>query len=175
MESSNVTKHAYSRRHGARTTRSQQRVLVVLALVFVPLLLVSLWPDRLDDASYISAVLDVLHSSGLPEWVKYSTVERLANMALYVPVGAALAVAFGPRRWWVALGVAIATSIAFESVQNLLASRSPSWLDILMNALGALAGTALVMTFNERRVRVIRPIEPREPAPTPPTGSRLEG
>lgn len=160
-------------------------LIALTVVVFVPLLLVSLWPDRVDDASFISAVLDVLHRGGLPAWVNYSTVERLANMALYIPVGAALAFAWGPRRWWAALGVAVAISVVFESLQNLLASRYPSWIDIVMNSLGALAGTALVMVFNERRARSSGSAECHDAqspsrvrvatAPAPPTRSRLDG
>jgi hypothetical protein len=44
-------------------------------------------PIAPDDAELIERVLDVLHRRGYVEWLDYTRLEFLANIALFVPVG----------------------------------------------------------------------------------------
>lgn len=86
----------------------------------------------------------------------------LANVALFVPFFAALAV-LRPSWWWVVLGAAASTAV--ELYQGSLGSRIQDPGDILANTLGAAIGVALGMLLRRvalRRAAARRP--GREPS-----------
>ena len=70
------------------------------------------------------------------------TTEQLPNVALFVPLGIAIA-AVARRRtgWWIALGVGL--SVGVESYQAVLTSRTCSTVDVATNAIGLLVGWAV--------------------------------
>ena len=118
-------------------------VVAVSAVAFVAV--IALWPGRLDgDGRAVYRFVIMLHERGVPYWVDYAFVERAANVALFVPVGAILAAILPLRRWWVALVLAVGASVALEAAQLLIADRMPSTMDVAMNAIGAVLGVAAV-------------------------------
>ena len=77
---------------------------------------------------------------GLREQVTPEMFAALANVALFVPLFAALAVLV-PTWWWVAAGAAL--SIAVELYQGEIGTREQDLVDILANTAGAALGVGL--------------------------------
>ncbi|MBD7996079.1 VanZ family protein [Arthrobacter sp. Sa2CUA1] len=85
-----------------------------------------------------------LQTRGLPGWVTYADVERLANVALFILPGLLAALLLPGRRWWLALALCLGLSAAMELAQYLfLPERSASSVDVLLNGAGALIGVVL--------------------------------
>jgi glycopeptide antibiotics resistance protein len=72
----------------------------------------------------------------LEPWVAPLVVARVLNVALFVPLGAAIGW-WGRPRWLLA---ALGGSITIELLQFLLDQRSPDALDVATNLLGTLLG-----------------------------------
>lgn len=84
-----------------------------------------------------------LQERGLPAWVSYNAVERLANVALFVVPGLVASLLLPRRHWWLALLLCLGFSAAMELAQLLLPARSASGDDILLNGTGALIGVGI--------------------------------
>ncbi|MFL5542914.1 MAG: VanZ family protein, partial [Longimicrobiaceae bacterium] len=69
------------------------------------------------------------------------TADLVLNLAFYLPLGAALALAL--RRPWHAVAAALLLSAGVEAAQLLVPGRDPTLGDLLANTLGAAAGAAL--------------------------------
>ena len=70
--------------------------------------------------------------------------EGLANVVLFVPLGAAGALLARRYAAWVVIALG-ALSLAIEVVQARLPGRTPSYRDVVANSVGALAGAVLVL------------------------------
>jgi hypothetical protein len=70
--------------------------------------------------------------------------EGLANVALFVPLGAAGALLTRRHAAWVVIALG-ALSLTIEMVQARLPDRTPSYRDVVMNSAGALAGAVTVL------------------------------
>lgn len=88
---------------------------------------------------------------GLREQITPEMFAALANVALFVPFFAALAVLV-PTWWWVAAGAGL--SIAVELYQGEIGTREQDLVDILANTAGAAVGVGLGLLL--RRVAVRR-------------------
>ena len=77
---------------------------------------------------------------GLREQITPEMFAALANVALFVPLFAALAVLV-PTWWWVAAGAGL--SIAVELYQGEIGTREQDLVDILANTAGAALGVGL--------------------------------
>lgn len=118
---------------------------IFAGVVVVGTLLVLLWPGRVDgDGRGVYRLAIELHRLGVPYWVDYSFLQRSANVALFALLAAAIAAVLPRRLWWLAALLGIGLSAAAECVQLFLAARQASLDDLLMNALGALAGALVV-------------------------------
>lgn len=97
---------------------------------------------------------------GVREHVSPGAFAALANVVLFVPFFAALAVL---RRtwWWVLLGAALSTTV--ELYQGTLGSRTQDPWDIVTNTLGAAVGVGLGMLIARRA------LNGAAAAPTAPT------
>lgn len=104
-----------------------------------------LWPSPVDRPVYgdVLKVLAWLKDRGLPAWVGYNDVERLANVALFVVPGLAASLLLARRRWWLALVLCIGFSAVMELTQLFLPARSASADDVLLNGIGALIGVGI--------------------------------
>lgn len=82
--------------------------------------------------------------------------EMLANVALFVPLGFLLPIAFGRLKWWQTDLVCLGTTCIVETVQPLF-GRACDLDDIIMNALGGIIGCALAKmsaaVFGGKRVK----------------------
>jgi glycopeptide antibiotics resistance protein len=83
-------------------------------------------------------------------WFDYTWLERLANVALFLPLGGVLTLLAG--RWWLALATSAVLSALIELVQRaMLPERTASLGDIVANTVGATAGVAAVSLLARRR------------------------
>jgi VanZ family protein len=103
--------------------------------------------------------------------VYYLLSDVLGNVALFVPLGVAVAGALGPRQPAVRLAAAGAAgavlSAAIEGVQLLVPGRATDVDDVIFNTLGALVGAAGLLVGE----RLIRPGGPSRRRPRSPRGS----
>lgn len=140
--------------------RRQRRALhAVLAGYAVALALVLGWPTPVDASlhSTLQSVLDWLHGQGVPLWVGYAKVEFAANIVLFVPLGALLALELRRRPWWLAVVAAFSISLLAELGQGLLRpERFATGWDVIANTLGTIVGVALSAAISRRRPRQSR-------------------
>lgn len=97
-----------------------------------------------------------LQERGLPAWVGYNDVERLANVALFVVPGLVASLLLPRRQWWLALVLCLGFSAAMELAQLFLPARSASGDDILFNGTGALIGVGVGAAFRALAAAVRR-------------------
>ncbi|MCU1423993.1 MAG: VanZ family protein, partial [Microbacteriaceae bacterium] len=83
----------------------------------------------------------------------YVAVEFVANVAMFVPFGVLVWLAFPRSRWWVVLLLGFATTVTIETVQSTLPTRFSTVSDVVANTLGTAVGLALVRTTASRTLR----------------------
>ena len=78
-----------------------------------------------------------------PSWFDYEFVELAAHAVLFVPLGILMVVALGRRLTWLAVlaGLGLGALVEFWSARA--AGEPLSWLDLLLNAVGAVVGAAI--------------------------------
>lgn len=121
-------------------------LVLVAAVALGGILALTVGPISQNRALY--EFLDVLQTAasttGLPEPTE-RVAEMLANVLLFVPLGAAGGWLVRPRRaGWVVVGLA-ALALAVEVVQYPVAGRDASLRDVLLNSLGGLLGVAVAL------------------------------
>lgn len=122
-----------------------------LVAYLVVLAAIAFWPKPVDSGA--GPLLRVI-TRAIPV-LTYERIEFLANIALFVPLGALLTLVLPGRRWLV-LPMCIVTTVAIECVQAVaLNARTPSLLDIVANTTGACVGiiVAVILQGNRRRRR----------------------
>lgn len=140
------------------------RLLAALVLLLYPLgagalLLTSDgWAVNRLNVRIWSAVTGAL---GLREQVTPEMFAALANVALFVPFFAALAVLV-PTWWWVAAGAGL--SIAVELYQGEIGTREQDLVDILANTAGAALGVGLGLLVRRLAGRHARTRRTERPA-----------
>jgi VanZ like protein len=103
---------------------------------------------------WVSDVLDDLHARGLLLWVDFLTIEFIANIAMFVPLGLLTALVLDRRRRWLLLIVGTAFSGLIELLQLLfLPERFADWRDLLSNTIGFLVGAGVGVLIR-RRARI---------------------
>jgi VanZ family protein len=123
-------------------------LLTAAYLAFVGWLTLTPQPLDAGDQDLILRGLAALHRRGYLESVDYTRLEFLANIGLFVPVGAFLVLLLGARWWWVALLACVAMTGFIETAQQAIPGRVPDERDLVANSLGAGIGVlvALVLT-----------------------------
>ncbi len=119
---------------------------VTLLAYLVVVLVITLWPSPPDPASFgwLERALAWAHARGLPASVQLPVVEAVANVALFVPLGALALWARGARPL-VAVAAGCALSASIELTQLALPERVPTVQDVAMNTLGAALGVCVVV------------------------------
>jgi glycopeptide antibiotics resistance protein len=95
------------------------------------------------------------------EWLTFSTLEFLANIALFVPLGLFFVLLFGRHRWWVAILIGIATTVLIEFAQQFIGGRISDPRDLVSNSIGAVVGTVLGLILTASKARRLRAAESR--------------
>ena len=127
--------------------RATPRIAAVLIVPFVIVILaITLMPSRVEDAApgAVFGVLDWIQIDLGAQWFTFETAERLANVALFVPVGI-LSYLILPRVLWpLALLIGGALSAAVELAQAaLLQERVATLSDVAANLMGTAVGVLL--------------------------------
>lgn len=138
------------------------RIALVGYLLFVGF---SVWmPARVSSrvTGLVGVVAGWVADAGIAEYRPAAVVlEVLANVALFVPIGLLLAVAWPRWGLWRIVLIGAALSIVIETGQSFLPSRFPTVSDVLANTTGTLLGAAVVVTLTRlvsgRRFTTDRP------------------
>ena len=122
--------------------------LTLFALYLGTLAWASLNPDPIDGQGpikrFVAWVLSNTQQNKSLQWLDYNTLEGLANVTLYIPLGLGLALILRRLKWWADLSIGIATTVAVELTQKyLLPHRFSTFQDVLNNSLGVAIGVAL--------------------------------
>ena len=127
------------------------RLLPLLAAGAVGVVLVVLLAPQHTDLPIAwlsrSRLLGDAMNGGAPLWW---ALEDLSNVALFVPLGAVLAIRLRPLSAW---GLAVAASIACETAQLWIPTRHASVRDVLMNTVGAGIGVGLLVLHRRSAAR----------------------
>jgi len=109
---------------------------------------IAFWPVPVDRGA--GPLLERIEQ--LIPWLTYDVIEFAANVVLFMPFGALLALIL-PRRRWV-LPLALLVTVAIEAGQALLLTqRTPAFSDNVANVLGAAIGMLGVMAVGRMRSR----------------------
>jgi len=133
---------------GAVLSKSRTLRLIgysAFAAYIVTLLWASLNPKPIDGSGpirqFVAWVLNYTSVNKTWHWLDYNTLEALANVALYVPLGISLAVFLRRLPWWADALIGIAVTAGAELTQRLLLpARFGTWADVLHNSIGVLIG-----------------------------------
>jgi hypothetical protein len=145
----------------SRSTLPYGRVggLIAVAVAILAVAVLTLGPGALV-APARGAFERLLDAAAAPllRWVPYSDA-RVLNAALFVPLGATVAMVLGRMRWILAVVVGFAVSAAVEYAQRSIPGRVPDAEDVFWNTLGAAAGVlavVLVRTIAEAAHEALR-------------------
>lgn len=97
--------------------------------------------------AWVFEVIDELHASFEPAYV---AIEFVANIALFVPFGVLVRLAFARLPWWAIGLLGFATTVTIELVQITLPSRFSTVSDVVANTLGTGLGLLAVWAFSRR-------------------------
>ena len=141
----------------------ERRLLVLSAAYVVALALIAFWRTPVDQNVAVTQLAPVewmANALGLTVPQSYSAVEALANVALFIPLGA-LVLLWRPRWAWThATLVALSATSLIELLQQLLRpERFASVRDVVANTLGGAIGAILVISW--RRVLKRRTVRRR--------------
>ena len=80
----------------------------------------------------------------------YVVLEFTANIAMFVPFGVFVRVAFARLPWWAVLALGFATTVTIELIQSTLPSRYSTVSDVIANTLGTAVGLLIVWAVRRR-------------------------
>lgn len=129
----------------ARTGPMVARVLLLGYLLFVGF---TVWlPAAVSSkvTGLVGIVARWVAEAGIASYARSAFVlEILANVALFVPIGLLLALAWPRLRLWQTVLIGALMSGLIETVQGVMPSRFPSLSDVIANTTGTLIGALIV-------------------------------
>jgi len=120
-------------------------LLALAVIVFLPA------SDAKQITGLVAVIADVLAAIGVPREPAAVAVEFLANVALFVPLGALLALSFPRWRAWLVIVIGTAVSIGIELVQIAIPSRVSTVSDVIANTIGCALGLGLILGWARAR------------------------
>jgi VanZ family protein len=136
------------------STRARVAARVLLVSYLVLVLVIVAWPTPVDRPidSGLDGWLSRRHAAGLPAFVNYASIEASANVLMFVPLAALLALSLRRGRLWLAPVSCVALSIAIELFQYFaLPGRFGTVQDVVCDSIGALIGTLIVLVARSAR------------------------
>jgi len=138
-----------------------RRILTVALALYTAFVLVVTLSPRMPGTSsvavLVNSMLAYLHERGWFVGVEYLHIEFLANIGMFVPLGALTALLMPKRAWWALLLIGTAFSGLIETYQALvLPGRYPEWRDVLSNSIGFLVGAGFALFIREVRRSAVR-------------------
>lgn len=124
-------------RYITRALLAAAALLLVAVLTLAPQMLVG--PARAAFLGWADAVTVPLFAGA-----GYAEAERLMNTAMFVPLGATVALVLPRRGWPFAMLAGMAVSIAVEYAQTSIPGRIPDAADVLWNTVGSAIGVVAV-------------------------------
>jgi len=141
----------------------QHPVLTILTVAYLGVVgWITLGPQPVgpDQEALIFRVLGWLGRVEWLAWVRYSTVEFVANALMFLPIGLFFLLLFGRRLWLLAAALGAGLSAVIEFAQLFIPARVSDPRDLLANSVGAAVGVliGLVVTWPAalRRARAAR-------------------
>ena len=118
-------------------------VVTVLYLGVVGLLTLNPWMNT-DESSWLWSGFRMLRGWEPTAWVTFNGVEFVANIIMFLPVGAFFLLLLGRRAWWAAVLFGILGSCWIELAQYLwLPTRTSDGRDVISNGIGIVVGVVL--------------------------------
>lgn len=105
------------------------------------------------DNGLLRTIADLLARLPATAWLTIETLEFVANIALFVPLGVLGVLLLGRRRWWLVLLVGVVLTGVIEAAQFGIPNRVPDVRDLLANTLGTAVGIVLALLPRRARVR----------------------
>lgn len=126
-----------------RTRRNRRFLAAAIAIAVVAIL--TLGP-RMLVAPARGAFMRLLDAVTAPllVWIPYDDMERVLNTAMFVPLGATIALLLHRRLWPLAILAGFAVSATVEYAQTRIPGRVPDLDDVLWNTVGAAIAVVLV-------------------------------
>ncbi|MGW8482650.1 VanZ family protein [Microbacterium sp. NPDC055903] len=143
--------------HVARTPVGAGVRVLSAALAALPIAALTLAPRRFV-APARGAFMDLAHRVAAPivEPMTYGQLESTLNAALFVPLGAAIALVLRARWWLVAPITVFLVSFGIEYAQAQIPGRVPDASDVVWNTIGGVLGALVIglarlVSFGARR------------------------
>jgi VanZ family protein len=138
-------------------TATARARLAIAARALLPVYLLALGvvvfspSDEATDApgliAWVFDRVDELRASFEPAYV---ALEFVANIALFVPFGVLVRLAFARPPWWAILLLGFATTVTIELVQSTLPTRFSTVSDVIANTAGTALGVLAVGLVSRR-------------------------
>jgi glycopeptide antibiotics resistance protein len=106
---------------------------------------------------FVWTVLDVLDRIPGTRWIDYADVEFAANILMFFPIGMFFVLLLGRGKWWAAMLLGFALSVAIELAQLLVfTTRVADIRDVWSNSTGAVLGALAVLILTAGKARELR-------------------
>jgi glycopeptide antibiotics resistance protein len=116
------------------------RVLLAVYLPLVACIVFSPSDEVTNSSGFVVWVSDHIHQMRDDFPPAYVALEFTANIAMFVPFGILVPLAFARLPWYATLALGFATTLSIELVQSTLPSRFSTVSDVVANTLGAAIG-----------------------------------
>ena len=136
-------------------TRFWARVVLPFYLLALGWIVFAPGEDAERATGVVAWVAEALAGVGVAYDPAYVVLEFLANIVLFVPFGALIALSLR-LPWWAVVALGFAVSVAIELVQLALPTRHSTILDVIANTTGAGVGVLLVAALIAWRHRARR-------------------
>jgi glycopeptide antibiotics resistance protein len=136
--------------HSAHSRPSSGPRVLVAGLAALAVIVATLTPRRFAGPAR-ALFMDLAHVFAAPvvEPMTFLELESALNALLFVPLGAALALALSRRLWMLAPVLVFCASFAIEHVQAAIPGRVPDVQDIVWNTIGGVVGAVVVGIVRE--------------------------